>query len=127
MRLYDTEEVQEAVQEADKQYREEHRESLEAEKLAKQKEAAKQKADAAFQACTQFFKKSSGCPDFAQGSQQTTKLPLDVWGNILKKLCPASLELLKAHPQLRAISSMLSSYVTRAVQPVVLHGQPWLH
>ena len=97
MRLYDTEEVQEAVQkvEADKQYREEHRETLEAEKLAKQKEAAKQKTDAAAQACAQFSKKSSGSPDFPQGSHQTTKLPLDVWGNILEKLCPASLSALE--------------------------------
>lgn len=45
MRLYDIQEVQEAVQkaEADKQYHEEHRDMIEAEKLAKQKEVAKQK------------------------------------------------------------------------------------
>ena len=97
MRLYDTEEVQEAVQkaEADKQYREEHRDTIAAEKLAKQKEAAKQKANAAAQACTHFSKKSISIQDFAQGSHQTTKLPLDVWGSILEKLCPISFSALE--------------------------------
>ena len=97
MRLYDTEEVQEAVQkaEADKVYREEHRDTVEAEKLAKQKNAAKQKADAAAQACAQFPRKLDSYQDFAQGCHQPTKLPLDVWGSILEKLCPASLSALE--------------------------------
>ena len=98
MRLYDTQEVQEAVQkaEADKRYREDHRDTIEAEKLAKQKEIAKQKADTAAQVCAQFSKVSKGSQDFAQGSYQPTKLPLDVWGSILDKLCPTALSALEA-------------------------------
>ena len=98
MRLYDIHEVEEAVQkaEADKQYRENHRETIEAQKLAKQKEVAKQKADTAAQACAQFSKEPKCTQDFTQGSHQPTKLPLDVWGSILKKLCPTALSALEA-------------------------------
>lgn len=97
MRSYDTQEVQQAVQkaEADKIYREEHRDTIEAEKVAKQKAAAKQKADAAAQVCAHFSRQSDCCQDFAQGFHQPTKLPLDVWGSILEKLCPASLSFLE--------------------------------
>ena len=92
MRVNDSGEVQEAVQkpEVDKQYREEHQHVIAIEKLAKQKEAAKQKADAAAQAFAEFSKRSTCSQDFAQAFQPT-KLPLDVWGTILEKLCPAPL------------------------------------
>lgn len=79
MRLYKPQEVQEAVRkavqkaEADKQYREDHRDITEAEKLSKQKKAAKQKADTAAQACAQF------------STHPPTKLPLDVWRSILEE------------------------------------------
>ena len=81
--------------EADKRYHEEHRDTIEAEKLVRQKEAAKRKADTAAQACAQFSKKSSCGQGLVQASHQPTKLPLDVWGSILEKLCPTSLSALE--------------------------------
>lgn len=96
MRMYDTQEVQDAVRkaEADKVYREHHKDSIEAERLAGQKDKAKQKADLAAQACSQFCKKSipsQASIDSTPDSHIPTKLPSDVWSVVLEKLCPSEL------------------------------------
>ena len=96
MRMYDTQEVQDAVQkaEADKVYREHRKDSIEAERLARQKDKAKQKANLAAQACSQFFKKATPSQDSidgTHGSHIPTKLPSDVWSVVLEKLCPSEL------------------------------------
>lgn len=93
MRLYDTEEVQEAVRNAQarKAYREEFPEIVAAEKLTKQKEIAKEKSEVAAQACAQFSQNSACRQEPDAAARQSTKLPIDVWSVILQKLCPAKL------------------------------------
>lgn len=97
MRMYDTQEVQEAVQQeaANRQYLKDHKDKIEAEKTASQKEAAKKKAASAAQACAQFSEIPTSREGLSRGSHHSTKLPLDVWSSILEKLCPPSLSALE--------------------------------
>ncbi|KAL3136382.1 hypothetical protein ABBQ38_005639 [Trebouxia sp. C0009 RCD-2024] len=97
MRMYDTQEVQDAVQQeaANKQYLKDHKDKIEAEKTASQKEAAKKKAASAAQACAQFSEIPTRREGLSYGSHHSTKLPLDVWSSILEKLCPPSLSALE--------------------------------
>lgn len=129
MRTYDTQEVQEALQkeEARKRYLEDHRDSIEAEKIAKQKEAARKKSATAAQACAKLSDRYICSERFTQGSHHPTNLLLDAWSSILEKLCPASLSALEG-PSTIARHIINAQLICRECHAAgALLGVPWLH
>lgn len=98
MRLYDTCEVQEAMQkaDADRMHHEQNQGTIQAERVVSQKAVAKHKSELAAQACATFSKKPTSSQSCTEASDDSNKLPLDVWIVILQKLCPTFLSVIEA-------------------------------